>query len=80
MARCPGAELDDEADQHGNTIGAGGSNRRTVSIGSRSDKRRIRDEFVAVTGTHRKHAIRFWRVVRRGHRAIGVSAFVTAAM
>lgn len=60
----PIRRMDGKADQHGDAVGIGGSNCRAVSIGSRSDKRLILDEFVAVTGYHRKHAIRVFR-----HRA-----------
>ncbi len=47
---------DGEADQHVDTSGTGRGDR-----GDRTEKSRILNEFVAVSGYHRKHAIRLLR-------------------
>lgn len=49
--------MDGRADQHGDTIELVGAIVEQYRAGRRDDKRRILDEFVAVTGYHRKHAI-----------------------
>lgn len=48
-------------------------------MGCRDDKRRILDEFVAVTGYHRKHAIRC-AIASLSHPAITDTAFAMAPM
>jgi hypothetical protein len=48
----------DGGSQHGDTIGTDSGDRGALSRSRRADKRRILDEFVAVTSYHRKHAIR----------------------
>ncbi|MDK1494464.1 hypothetical protein QN219_31480 [Sinorhizobium sp. 7-81] len=58
MSRRLGSELDGEAAQYGDTLELMAAIVESYRLGNRSDKRRIQDEFVAVTGYHRKHAIR----------------------
>jgi hypothetical protein len=50
--------VDGEAAQHGDAVGAGGAIVGRYRVSDRAGKHRILDEFVAVTGYHRKHAIR----------------------
>jgi hypothetical protein len=58
----------DGADQHGDTRRAGGCTGRTVRCGSRKERGQILDEFAAVSGLHRKHAMRLLRVGQANRR------------
>jgi hypothetical protein len=51
--------VDDEAGEHGDTRRVSGSDRRAVWRSNRAERGQILNEFVAVTGFHRKHAARF---------------------
>ena len=51
----------DEADQHGGTRRVGGGDSGAVFAADGTERGRILDEFTAVTGFHRKHAMRLLR-------------------
>ena len=59
----------DEAGQHGGARWVGGGDRKRYGGSLRWEKARILDEFVAVTGYHRKHAMRLLRDGRPGKRS-----------
>ena len=71
-----------EADQHVSKVGALGGGWGALPGAPRSERSRILDEFAAVTGYHRKHAIRLLsgavRDVKVDSRSRGIAKPVTA--
>ncbi len=57
------------ADQHGDTRRVGGCVGRTLRASNRKERGRILDEFAAVSGFHRKHAMRVLRAGQPGRRS-----------